>query len=523
MSSPPASVDAEMSAGRANVASRLPIPTPRPSFHPMVSPAAHSTPATISSFRKLVLSDKSNLARLSKPASTGPSRPSQLATTPPRVSTTLHHTASQPPPAARQPSFSPRCDKKRGSSLTVQRGSTLAVGSPGTSLGLQVYNDASGSLRPPPPPRTSPQPSLTTRHSRTNHALAPLPRSPAQTSPRFRQFFLPSFSRSRARSISPARAGSQDSHPVFRFTITQFDNSPVASPSFLKTQRVAMEDEGAGMDSSIVLETYEEGQVTPDEEFWLADETHETQEGAVEEVAPGEADPNTVVEAMDGADHNYQLRLMPNILDSTAGPFNETAPPSTHVTATATFDELPHQALPSGSLYLPSPPARLKARRGAPPPSNPSIYSATFMPPRRPRSVLSAASSSASAPAQPASSEDDLAYLIRTTGTYSSEDDLPLASSASLSSDERQFQLAEREVGRAMKPSSGQREKRGALAAAKDRAGVRGLKIGKGRGGRRRGWRREVLSQRTGGERESEGEERTSEDELWLRGAQAGS
>ncbi|GAA5864291.1 hypothetical protein JCM1840_006732 [Sporobolomyces johnsonii] len=516
----PASKDAEMSEGRAKVASRLPIPSARPSFHStLAAPAAQNTSTPIASFRKLALSDKSNLARSSKPASTGPSRPSQLAAAAPRVPTTLQRAASQPPSGATQPAFSPRYDQRRGSSL--------AVGVSRTFPALQVYNDASGSLLPPHHPRPAPWLSSTIQNSRTTQPLPPLPRSPAQGSSRFRQSLLPSFSHSRARSLSPARSGSQATHPVFRYTITQFDTPPIDRPSSpfpLQTERVGKQDEGAGMNSSIMLETYEKGKVTVGEEPCMA-ETQEMQEGAVEEVAQAasvhkEADPNTVVEAMDDADQTLQPGHVSDMPDPMVDTFDERALPSASVAAAAAVDELPPPASPSSSLDLPSPPAHLKALRGAPPPSHPSLYSATFMPPRRPRPVLPAAPSSSSTSAQPASSEDDLAYLIRTTGTYSSEDDLPFESSASLSSDEREFQRAEREVGRALKPSSGQREKRIALAAAKSRAGVRGLKIGEGKGGRRRRWRREILSQRKGGGGESEGEGRMSEDELWLKGAE---
>ncbi|GAA5888345.1 hypothetical protein JCM5296_003296 [Sporobolomyces johnsonii] len=516
----PASKDAEMNEGRAKVASRLPIPSARPSLHStLAAPAAQNTSTPIASFRKLALSDKSNLARSSKPASTGPSRPSQLAAAAPRASTTLQRAASQPPSGATQPAFPPRYDQRQGSSL--------AVGVSRTFPALQVYNDASGSLLPPQHPRPSPRPFSTIQNSRTTQPLPPLPRSPAQGSSRFRQSLLPSFSHTRARSLSPARSGSRATHPIFRYTITQFDTPPIDRPSSpfpLETERWGKEDEGARMNSKIMLETYEEGQVTVGEESRMADETQEMQEGAVEEVAQAasvhkEAGPNTVVGAMDDVDQTLQPGHVSDMPDAMVDTFDERALPSASVAAAAAFDELPHQASPSSSLDLPSPPARLKTLRGAPPPSHPSLYSATFMPPRRPRPVLPAVPSSSSTSAQPASSEDDLAYLIRTTGTYSSEDDLPFASSASLSSDESEFQRAEREVGRALKPSSGQREKRIALAAAKSRAGVRGLKIGEGKGGRRRRWRREILSQRKGGGGGSEGEGRTSEDELWLKGA----
>jgi len=142
------------------------------------------------------------------------------------------------------------------------------------------------------------------------------------------------------------------------------------------------------------------------------------------------------------------------------------------------------------------------------PPLRP-IYTASFLPPRRPRSLshpLKLSPSSSSPPKIP-SDEDDLAFLIRTTATHSSEDDLPPLSS-DLSSDEKSFRLAEREIGRGMKTSSNQRGKRVAL-----RDKLRGLKIGQGKEGRRLGWKREIID--LTGENE-EDEEEEGDDELAL-------
>jgi len=142
------------------------------------------------------------------------------------------------------------------------------------------------------------------------------------------------------------------------------------------------------------------------------------------------------------------------------------------------------------------------------PPLRP-IYTASFLPPRRPRSLSHPLklSPSSHSPLKIPSDEDDLAFLIRTTATHSSEDDLPPLSS-DLSSDEKSFRLAEREIGRGMKTSSNQRGKRVAL-----RDKLRGLKIGQGKEGRRLGWKREIID--LTGENE-EDEEEEGDDELAL-------
>lgn len=160
-----------------------------------------------------------------------------------------------------------------------------------------------------------------------------------------------------------------------------------------------------------------------------------------------------------------------------------------------------------------------------PNPSTPFHFTSTFMPPRRSRSTISAPS-----PSGPPSSEDDLAYYLRTTGTYSSEDDLPLSSPLGSSAEEDR--LAEAEVGRAVKPSSRQRQKRveaheeAKRAREKERVRVRGLKIGDGKEGRRKGWKREILSpirkygvgrsMSVGGYEGGDEEEDEEEDELTL-------
>ena len=156
-----------------------------------------------------------------------------------------------------------------------------------------------------------------------------------------------------------------------------------------------------------------------------------------------------------------------------------------------------------------SDPSKDQSQSDSSPSSSPSprlVYTASFLPPRRPRSPSHPLKLSPSSPPQIPSEEDDLAFLIRTTATHSSEDDLPPLSS-DLSSDECEFQLAEREVGRGVKTSSRQRGKRVEL---REKLRVRGLKIGEGKEGRRLGWKREIID--LTGENFSEAEE----DELAL-------
>lgn len=151
-------------------------------------------------------------------------------------------------------------------------------------------------------------------------------------------------------------------------------------------------------------------------------------------------------------------------------------------------------------------------------PSPRPTYSASFLPPRLPRSPRYVPPPSSSSPPLPSSSEDDLAYLIRTTATHSSEDDLlpPRTSDSELSSDEKDFRAAEREVGRGVKTSSGQRRKRVELREKMRRSGLR---IGQGKGGRRLGWKREILDL-TAKDGTDEGD--LGEDELGLMSLEEG-
>ncbi|GAA6004851.1 hypothetical protein JCM11491_002255 [Sporobolomyces phaffii] len=130
-----------------------------------------------------------------------------------------------------------------------------------------------------------------------------------------------------------------------------------------------------------------------------------------------------------------------------------------------------------------------------------ATYDASHLPPRRPRSPHYVSRSSSADRVGIPSDEDDLAYLIRTTLTHSSEDDLPLAArtGSERSSDEREFELAEREVGRGVKATSGQRRKRVEVRERKRRGGEY-LRIGAGKGGRRLEWKREIVERAEAGD-----------------------
>ena len=140
---------------------------------------------------------------------------------------------------------------------------------------------------------------------------------------------------------------------------------------------------------------------------------------------------------------------------------------------------------------VPDPPAetptveetRPKAKRHS---TEPLHYTSSFLPPRHPRWPTDD-----SLPDGPPSSEDELAYYLRTTGTFSSEDDLPVSDEAPSDESAKEDWLAEREVGRAVKASSRQREKR--VAAYDQARSSARLRVGDGVGGRRKEWKREIL------------------------------
>lgn len=114
----------------------------------------------------------------------------------------------------------------------------------------------------------------------------------------------------------------------------------------------------------------------------------------------------------------------------------------------------PDRASSSSSATAPRPRRRARPR----PRPVPTSFSASSMPPRVARPAIDEPLDDG-----PPSDEDPFGYALRTTGTFSSEDDLP----DSAPSDESALEdyLAEREVGRAVKPTSGQRDKRVAASA----------------------------------------------------------
>ncbi|GAA5845326.1 hypothetical protein JCM5353_006465 [Sporobolomyces roseus] len=363
-------------------------------------------------------------------------------------------------------------------------------------------------------------------------------------------------------SLSPSSFTSNTSKPTFRFTTTTFPDAP-PSPTLalgLKESEFGIgggggkEAEGAGMESTFLLESWdanntvlsqdpvevteeekeevresgntEEGEKVMEDEiemeedkggFEFADETNSTirgggcQESSVEMTVQQEE--TNVLEEKEEEGVKEEVRSnregsvgVPEILEMPRGVEDsddlEFEEESDRETAYEAEDS-------NGSSQQQDPTKSSDSDHSSSSPPLRPIYTASFLPPRRPRSLshpLKLSRASYSPPKIP-SDEDDLAFLIRTTATHSSEDDLPPLSS-DLSSDERSFRLAEREIGRGTKTSSNQRGKRVAL-----RDKLRGLKIGQGKEGRRLGWKREIID--LTGENE-EDEEEEGDDELAL-------
>ncbi|GAA5927573.1 uncharacterized protein JCM15063_005935 [Sporobolomyces koalae] len=118
-------------------------------------------------------------------------------------------------------------------------------------------------------------------------------------------------------------------------------------------------------------------------------------------------------------------------------------------------------------------------------------YNASYLPPRRPRPPQALHRSSSSD--RPVSDEDELAYLIRTTATHSSEDDLHSPLAHDKFSSEEVIRHAERGTGGVSKSDGIQSKMPAELSADKKENPERGLVIGPGRNGRRLGWKRWVL------------------------------
>ncbi|BGP47092.1 hypothetical protein JCM10450v2_002944 [Rhodotorula kratochvilovae] len=387
----------------------------------------------------------------------------------------------------------------------------------------------------PPPSRPSPaHRALSRSPSATAHALPrrsislhTSPRAPHRTSPALlavpgtsRDSLAPSSlpapwalaapaSARLEASSSPAAAEEGGDAPVFRYTTTEFGHAPSlrlsldggASEREVRTG-AAEEDDGPGMESSIVLETWEdelsrvaggEREVTPiAEDAGDGDETvmpakpgievDPLHDGAmdVDGVAPIQPQPLKVdlAEIGGAAELNGEPAAMDEAGDET---IKGVAPVRTqdNVEHSATPElpdaeaaEHPVEEIIELDEVLAAEPRSPKAFSAAVSPPPPAFFTASSMPPRRARPSVD----------DPLPT-DDLAYYLRTTGTYSSEDDLP--SSAPSDTSEREDYLAEREIGRGVKPSSRQREKRLAASAEAKR-----LRLA---AGRREGREREVL------------------------------
>ncbi|GAA5870176.1 hypothetical protein JCM8547_006909 [Rhodosporidiobolus lusitaniae] len=338
--------------------------------------------------------------------------------------------------------------------------------------------------------------------------------------------------------------------PVFRFTTTQFADLPSVVLATRGGEGGAEEDTimslRVGMESSFMLEEWQEevegaegGEEGEDygggmEEMRWADETVSKEEEKEETVEEEEAREK---EGEEGEEREMEVDVAPTEIEAHENDVNledggiiEEADETLQLDPTVgkvQQDDSPvllavnSASPPAPSLDLPSPTPT--SAPSALIPLSPSLFTAAFMPPRRPRPALPSPS-----PSGPPSSEDDLAYYLRTTGTYSSEDDLPLSPSSALNSSEEENRLGELEIGRAVKPSSNQRLKRikASEEARKAREGVRGLRIGEGKEGRRRGWERVILSpvkgwrpvravrvRKEGGGKEKEGYEAEGEEE----------
>ncbi|GAA6052267.1 hypothetical protein JCM3770_007409 [Rhodotorula araucariae] len=387
---------------------------------------------------------------------------------------------------------------------------------------------------PPPAHRSlSRSPSATTRAlARRSISLHSSPRAPERTSPAL--LAIPGTSRnSLAPSSLPAPwalaapalarldassspAPTDEGAPVFRYTTTEFGDAPSLRLSLDAGARrspaaVDGDDDAPGMDSSIVLETWE------DELIGLAGGSEDTtpmEEDADEGEGEGDGDETVKPARMDIEGSRQPVRALAVDVDPHAGherdgshggeafdPVEESgdgdakeeigdetikavlpvledclgsstaapAQPDDPFAETAVEDAVDRDGSPATEC-LPS-----RVVSAASPSPQPAFFTATAMPPRRTRPSVDAPLSTG-----PPDDEDDLGYYLRTTGTFSSEDDLP--SSAPSDASDFEDYLAEREVGRAVKPSSRQREKRLAARAAANRLRVDGRR----RGGRER-------------------------------------
>jgi len=316
-------------------------------------------------------------------------------------------------------------------------------------------------------------------------------------------------------SSSPRRAHEpvgERGAPVFRYTTSEFDDAPSLRLSLGGASGAGgIEDDGAGMESSIVLETWEDEQsrrsaarareleellAEPAAQGMADDEGGENDEeeegdktlrpgadllqvgegvgdggGAPEQDDEDEVDEDELVLVGLEQEGARKRVVAPDsmveddgdeTLKGLAPPARLDGPAQAHNAAPAGRDEdmaeihpvSPDRASSSSSATAPRPRRRARPR----PRPVPTSFSASSMPPRVARPAIDEPLDDG-----PPSDEDPFGYALRTTGTFSSEDDLP----DSDPSDESALEdyLAEREVGRAVKPTSGQRDKRVAASA----------------------------------------------------------
>ncbi|GJN89853.1 hypothetical protein Rhopal_002842-T1 [Rhodotorula paludigena] len=314
------------------------------------------------------------------------------------------------------------------------------------------------------------------------------------------------------RTAADTSTTAQEQQPVFRYTTTEFgdlpslrlsiggcsDIKPVAGGSAHGDAAMG-EKEAEGMESTIVLETWDddpsktatsssvlgmldlaqvddEGEVTlkPSDETIQAAEQVEMDVDERADPLDAAVDATVVMKRPAGLQHDHDDGLEAIEIDGAPAAVDQ----DEEIVAEPAIAASDRQSSSSGD-------APVQARAAPKPVAPRTSYSAAFMPPRRPRPSVDVAD-----PVGPPSDEDELAYYLRTTGTFSSEDDLPPLSAAPSDESAAEDFLAEREVGRAVKPTSGQRTKR--LAASAEAREHR-LRVGEGKDGRRKGLERVVL------------------------------
>ncbi|GAA5927591.1 hypothetical protein JCM3775_006026 [Rhodotorula graminis] len=499
--------------------------------------------STFSSPRKRALGDKSNLtadsprkasrARPSQLVLPGPSSTTSSSRSPrasasslgvfrdqPSTSAAVHpasssssHLAPPPPIPPSTAQSASRARPPRAALAVTAHSMPHRAPTFSTSLARSTSPDLSGArgaLNPPPSPR-APQPASPARlgvpgGSRPSLGAPGMPAPWALAAPAGQH------------SSSPRRAHEpvvEHGAPVFRYTTSEFDDAPSLQLSL--GDGGAAEDDGAGMESSIVLETWEDEQSRRSEarepvlEGLLAEgaehEMADDEGGSDDEVGDmtlrpgaglldvsaseempmdddmgaaqgGDAAERDDEESELGADDLVLVGrapkarepvVAPNLADEDDGDATIKAP-----SRLARRDE-PAQALddaqqpaapdsPDQHLADHFWPARTSSSSSSSSTASPRrrpvkiSFSASLMPPRRPRLSVDKPLEDG-----PLSDEDPLGYALRTTATYSSEDDL--ADSAPSDESALEDYLAEREVGRAVKPTSGQRDKRVAASA----------------------------------------------------------